>query len=198
MIETQAFLARSYILRERWVFLRPLSDNLQRRFTALCLGRRFSIGRSQLYTTVGEGYCVRMCWDTTSPVSGWCSAISMGEKPRADHCRLAVWVSGAEEALPCGSVGWDLAYRTPYSSTLCRAHRVGRRRLSWGRSAERAIRQFLQHLARDLDAERGNRVRIMSLGADAAILAGESPAAAPGLIVQHGRRGRRGKNGSAR
>ena len=36
------------------------------------------------------------------------------------------------------------------------------------------------------------------LGADAATLAGGSPAAAPGLIVQHGRRGQRGKNGSAR
>ncbi len=37
----------------------------------------------------------------------------------------------------------------------------------------------------------------MPLGANAATLAGGSPAAAPGLIVQHGRRGQRGKNGSA-
>ena len=126
----------------------------------------------------------------------WCPHVLGYNQP--GEWLLAVWVPGAEEALPWGSVGWALAYRTPYSSTLCRAHRAGRRRLSWGRSAERAIRQFRQHWARDLDAERGNRVRIMSFGADAALLAGESPAAAPGLIVQHGRRGRRGKNGSAR
>ena len=47
-------------------------------------------------------------------------------------------------------------------------------------------------------AQRGDRVRIMPLGANAATRAGGSPAAAPGLIIQDGRRGRRGKNGSAR
>src|SRR5712691_5805862 len=88
-------LTRGYILRERWVFLGPLSDSLQRRFIALCLLRRFSTGRSRLCTTVREGYCAPMCWATTSPVSGECSAISTGEKPRADHCRLVVRVSGA-------------------------------------------------------------------------------------------------------
>ena len=38
----------------------------------------------------------------------------------------------------------------------------------------------------------------MPFGADAATGAGGSSAAAPGLIIQHGRRGQRGKNGSAR
>ena len=38
----------------------------------------------------------------------------------------------------------------------------------------------------------------MSFGADAANLAGGSPAAAPGRIVQHGRRGRGGKTILAR
>ena len=57
--------------------------------------------------------------------------------------------------------------------------------------------QLLKQLARDHDVERGDRVRIMSLGTDAATLAGGSPAAVPALIVQHGRRGQRGKNGSA-
>ncbi len=38
----------------------------------------------------------------------------------------------------------------------------------------------------------------MLFGSDAAILAGGSPALSPRLIVQHGRRGLRGKNGSAR
>ena len=88
-------LARGCIMRERWVLLRPLSDSLQRRFTALSLLRRFSTGRSRLYTTVREGYCAPICLATTSPVSGECSVISTGEKPRADHCRLAVMVSGA-------------------------------------------------------------------------------------------------------
>ena len=70
--------------------------------------------------------------------------------------------------------------------------------LSWRRSAERATGQMLQQAACDHDAEGGDRVGIMPFGADAATRAGGSPAAAPGLIVQHGRRGLRGKNGSAR
>jgi hypothetical protein len=43
---------------------------------------------------------------------------------------------------------------------------------------------LLQQLVRDLDVDRGNRVWIMSFGADAVTLAGGSPAAIPGLIVQ--------------
>ncbi len=35
-----------------------------------------------------------MCWATTNPVSGGCSAFNMGEKPRTDHCRPTVLVSG--------------------------------------------------------------------------------------------------------
>jgi len=57
---------------------------------------------------------------------------------------------------------------------------------------------MLQQAACDHAAEGGDRVGIMPFGADAATRAGGSPAAAPGLIVQHGRRGLRGKNGSAR
>ena len=60
------------------------------------------------------------------------------------------------------------------------------------------MRQLLQQLVRDLDVDRGNRVRIMSFGADAVTLAGGSPAAASGLIIQDCRRVLRGGNGSAR
>ena len=70
--------------------------------------------------------------------------------------------------------------------------------LSRRRSAERAVRKLLKQVARDHDVERGDGVGIMPFGADAATRAGGSPAATRGLIVQHGRRGRRGKNGSAR
>jgi hypothetical protein len=42
---------------------------------------------------------------------------------------------------------------------------------------------LLKQLARNHDVERGDRARIMSFGADAAILAGGSPAATPGLIA---------------
>ena len=42
---------------------------------------------------------------------------------------------------------------------------------------------MLQKLARELDAERGDRMGIMPFGTDAATLAGGSPAAALGLIV---------------
>ena len=60
------------------------------------------------------------------------------------------------------------------------------------------MKQLLQQLTRDPDMEGGDRVGIMAFGPDAANLAGGSPAPAPGLIIQDGRRGRRGKNGSAR
>ena len=60
------------------------------------------------------------------------------------------------------------------------------------------MRQLPEQLAGEGNPQRGDRVRIMPFGADAATRAGGSPAAAPGLIVQHGRRGQRGKNGSAR
>ena len=95
-------------------------------------------------------------------------------------------------------VGRSLAKRSPRSPTLRGEHCGRRRGLSRRRSAERAVRKLPQQVARDHDMERGDRVGIMPFGADAATLAGGSPAAAPGLIVQHGRRGLRGKNGSAR
>ena len=59
------------------------------------------------------------------------------------------------------------------------------------------MRKLLQQPARDEYAQRGDRVRIMPLGADAVNRAGGNPGAAPGLIIQHGRRELRGKNGSA-
>ena len=60
------------------------------------------------------------------------------------------------------------------------------------------MRQLPEQLAGEDNPQRGDRGWVMPFGADAANLAGGSPAAAPGRIVQHGRRGQRGKNGSAR
>lgn len=109
---------------------------------------------------------------------------------------LAVCI--AKEALSCGFAGQSLARWTSRSPRL-RGERCGRfRGLSWRRSAERTVRKLLNQAARDHEVERGDRVGIMPFGTDAASLAGGSPAAAPGLIVQHGQRGLRGKNGSAR
>ena len=51
------------------------------------------------------------------------------------------------------------------------------------------MRELLEELLRDLDVERGNRLRIMPFGADAATHVGGSPAAMPGLIVPYDRRG---------
>ena len=65
-------------------------------------------------------------------------------------------------------------------------------------AAEGTVRQLCDQLAGEGNPQRGDGVGIMPFGANAATLAGGSPAAAPGLIVQHGRRGQRGKNGSAR
>ena len=65
-------------------------------------------------------------------------------------------------------------------------------------SAEGTVRQLPEQLAGDGSPQCGDRVGIMPFGPDAASLAGGSPAAAPGLIIQHGRHGLRGKNGSAR
>ena len=60
------------------------------------------------------------------------------------------------------------------------------------------MRQLPEQLAGDVNPQRGDGVGIMPFGADALTRAGGSPAAAPGLVIQHGRRGLRGKNGSAR
>ena len=60
------------------------------------------------------------------------------------------------------------------------------------------MRKLPKQVARDSDVERGDRVGVMAFGADAATLVDGTPAAVPGLIVQHGRRGQRGKNGSSR
>lgn len=64
-------------------------------------------------------------------------------------------------------------------------------------SAEGTVRQLPEQLAGDGNPQCGDRAGIMPFGADAANLAGGSPAAVPGLVIQHGRRGRRGENGSA-
>src|SRR5580700_6315781 len=86
----------------------------------------------------------------------------------------------------------------PPTDLRCRSgRRCGRLTASLG-SAEWAVRQLLKQLARDHDVERGDGAGIMSLGTNAVTLEGGSPAAVPVLIVQHGRRGQRGKNGSAR
>ena len=60
------------------------------------------------------------------------------------------------------------------------------------------MRQLPEQLTGEGNPQRGNRVGIMPFGADAATLAGRTPTATPGLVIQHGRRGRRGENGSAR
>ena len=69
---------------------------------------------------------------------------------------------------------------------------------AWRQPAKRTVRQLPQQPAGQLDAERRDRVRIMPLGADAASRAGGSPVPAGGQRIQDDRRGRRGKNGSAR
>ena len=60
------------------------------------------------------------------------------------------------------------------------------------------MRQLPEQLAGDGNPQRSDGVRIMPFGTDAASLAGGSPAAAPGLIIQDCRCVLRGKNGSAR
>ena len=60
------------------------------------------------------------------------------------------------------------------------------------------MRQLLEKLAGDGNPQRGDRLRIMPFGANAATRAGGSLAATPGLIIQYVWRGLRGENGSAR
>jgi hypothetical protein len=59
---------------------------LRRKFTALWLLRWFNTSQLRRGMTARVGSCVRMLWATTNRASGECSVISMGEKPRADHC----------------------------------------------------------------------------------------------------------------
>ena len=65
-------------------------------------------------------------------------------------------------------------------------------------SAKGTMRQLPKQVAGDGDSQGGDGGRVMPLGANAATLAGGSSAAAGGLIIQHGRRGLRGKKGSSR
>jgi hypothetical protein len=68
------------------VLLARPPNRLQRRFTALWLRQRSNTGPLRRGMTARVGFCVRMWWAITSRASGECSVISMGEKPRADHC----------------------------------------------------------------------------------------------------------------
>jgi hypothetical protein len=65
-------------------------------------------------------------------------------------------------------------------------------------SAVGTVRQLPEQLAGDANPQRSDRAGIMAFGSDAANLAGGSPTAAPGLIIQDFRYVLRGKNGSAR
>ena len=60
------------------------------------------------------------------------------------------------------------------------------------------MRQLPEQLAGGDNPQRSDGAGIMPFGTDAATRAGGSPPAVPGLIIQHGRHGLRGKNGSAR
>src|ERR1700692_1735765 len=60
------------------------------------------------------------------------------------------------------------------------------------------MRELSQQQAREDNSERRDRVRIMPLGAYAAIRGGGSSVLARGQRIQDYRRGQRGKNGSAR
>jgi hypothetical protein len=81
------------------------------------------------------------------------------------------------------------------SSILCCRCGYRRRGSARAQSTKRAVRQLSEQQPGHCHSQGGDRVRIMPLGADAASRAtGRAPA---GLIIEHGRRGRRGKNGSA-
>src|SRR6266536_3197028 len=86
----------------------------------------------------------------------------------------------------------------PPTDLRCRCGRGCGRLAAFAGPAEWAVRQLLNQVASQYGVECGNRVGIMPFGADAATLAGGSPAGAPGLIIQYSQRGQRGKNGSAR
>jgi len=156
--------------------------------------------------------CCCLRWRLETVLSGrarlWCSwSVSCrlfsvrGRKPQFTagqrwSGKLARYLTGRTQERRVG--GRALANRTPLSPALREGHRGRCRGSPRRRSAERAVRKLPQQAARDHEAEAGDRVGIMPLGAEAARLAGGSPAAAPGLIIQYGRHGRRGKNGSAR
>jgi len=156
--------------------------------------------------------CCCLRWRLETVLSGrarlWCSwSVSCrlfsvrGRKPQFTagqrwSGKLARYLTGGTQERRVG--GRALANRTPPSPALSEGHRGPYRGSSRRRSAERAVRKLPQQVARDHEAEAGDRVRIMPFGTDAATRVGGSPAGAPGLIIQYGRHGRRGKNGSAR
>jgi hypothetical protein len=137
----------------------------------------------------------------TSAASEWRTlSYRYGSEGRSGPARddgQGIWRRRSPKALQRGVVWTVPGKPSPAFAGLRLEHGSRRRGLSWRRSAERAVRQLLQQMACDHEAECGNRVRIMPLWTDAATLAAGSPGAAPGLITQHGRGGLRGGNGSA-
>ena len=81
---------------------------------------------------------------------------------------------------------------------LCGGSRYRGRRSSRTRSTKRTLRELPEQVPGKDHSPCGNGIRIMPLGANAAIRAGGSPASGGGQRFQDGRRGQRGKNGSAR
>src|ERR1700689_2540513 len=107
--------------------------------------------------------------------------------------KLALHRTG--ETQESGVARGGLAHRAqPFPPTdLCLRSRRGCGRSAGPRgAAEGTVRQLPQQLAGDGNPQGGDGGGVMPFGANAATLAGESPAAAPGLIIQDGRRGLRG------
>jgi hypothetical protein len=104
------------------------------------------------------------------------------------------------ETQPSGGDRGCMAHSAqPFSPTdlRCRSGRGCGRLAASPRSAKRTVGQLSEQLASEDDPQGSNGRRTMSLGANSVTHVGGNPAAGSGLIIQHGRRGQRGKNGSA-
>ena len=107
---------------------------------------------------------------------------------------------GNERPVSCSLVGRGRpAHRSPLPlSSPYRGRRVRCRDSVRRHPTERTVRQLPQQQTRQKDAQRGDRVRVMPLGADPATRVDGSLSSARRQRIQDDRRGRRGKNGSAR
>ena len=158
----------------------------------------------ELSITAAIAGSARTGWAGIGKARFVCWAISMVGKVAVDCKRpfagkLALYRPG--EAQQSAVTGRGVAHSAqPFPpANLRRGNRCGCGRLAAPPgSTEGTVRQLPEQLAGDGNPQRGDRVGIMPFGADAASLAGGTPAATPGLVIQYGRCGRRGKNGSAR
>lgn len=154
--------------------------------------------------TEGFGCCVLIGWAAIVTANFVCFSYQYGGKSRS-----TLEQSGSPANRRCMVVGklrhvrllddnWQTAPNHSRPTSCVGEADIDTRGSAGAQSAKRAMMALREQQPCNLHSERCDRVRIMTLRTNAVSLAAGTPVAARALIVQHDRRGLRGKNGSAR